>query len=124
MEQKNEQLMLALVKQYSKLSFTSESVMTDRLKNINWRGKEKYRLKIQRKVALVGLWIVIIGFCFVVFITIFKNSNNLGSLNVPLLSYTFSFLSLLITLWVRSQTEERKRLFKLLQLLTEDKTGA
>jgi hypothetical protein len=117
MDQVNEQLLITLTRQYSKLSFTSQNVLTGRLKDIEWWNKEQYRLKVQRTVSLIGFWIVILGFCIVIGITILKNFNNEGSLNVPLLSYALSFSSILISQWVLSATEERNRLFESLQLL-------
>jgi len=117
MEQQNEQLKQTLIKQYSKLCHTSECIMIDRLKNIDWWNKEQYRLKIQRNVSLIGSWITFLCFCFVVIITFLKGSNNLGLLSVPLISFAGLIFALFIGQRILSQTEEKIRLYELLQLI-------
>ena len=125
MKKQNEQLKQTLIEQYSKLCHTSESIMIDRLNNIDWWNKEQYRLKIQRNVFLIGSWIIFFCFCIVVIITFVKGSNNLGLLSVPLISFAGLIFALLIGQRVLSQTEEKIRLYELLQLIFDkNKNGA
>lgn len=121
MEQKNEQLNQILINQYSKLCYTTEIKLIDRLKSIDWWIKENYRLKIQHKVFQIFSFIAFLCFCLIIIFTSLKGPNNLGLYSVPLISFAGLFFALFILLKLQSRIEEKIRLFELMQLQFDNK---
>lgn len=123
MEQKNEQLNQILINQYSKLCYTTEIKLIDRLKSTDWWIKESYRLKIQHKVVQYSSFLAFLCFCLVITFTSLKGPNTLGLYSVPLVAFAGFFFALFMLLKLQSQTEEKIRLFELMQLQFDNKNN-
>ena len=120
MEPGKDQLKQALIKQYSKLNYTSESSLIDKLKSNDWWDKEKYRLKVQHTVSRIGSWIV-----FIIFLTLIINSFNKGNsanyFYIPLISFSLMVIALLVSTMTKFRIEAKIRQFELLQILFDKK---
>lgn len=120
MELGNELLKQTLTKQYSKLSFISEIALIDKLKSDEWWAKEKYRLKIQHVVSLIGSWFLILIFLTVILISFYKG-NSTKFFYVPLISFALIGSGLLSIMMALLKIEAKIRQFELLQILFDKK---
>jgi len=116
MDQKNEQLKQVLIKQYSKLSSTSETELTEKIQTVYWWNKEQYQLKVQGKVSTIGVIVALLIVLFDISIFFFKNETRL-----TMSSYISSLFSILLLIWIYTRVAEKKRLFELLKLQFDKK---
>ena len=117
MEQQNDLLKQTLIKQYSKLNGTSETKLTDSLKEADWWDMEQVRVIKQRKRTLIYFRIVWVFFILIVargLFTLFANQGSMTSSYFTLLTIFFSSISVHM---LHSRNEERIKLFEIMQLV-------
>jgi len=116
MDQDNNRLKQTLINRYSKLTRTSQSVLKENLKNVNWRNKEQRRLNVQNTISILGSCLVFLGCCLVVVFSAADGLRPSGNLSVPFISFAGLVFALIMTQKVESKIKEKIRLFELLQI--------
>ena len=116
MEQKNDQIKQILIKQYSKLYNTSETILTEKLCNADWWSKEQSRLRIQNKIIQTVSFIIFIFCCFILVFSSLNGTNN-HLIGVPLISVIGLFIAIVMMQTLRSTIEAKIRFFEILKVL-------